>query len=61
MLEYNTEMPPLKGRIVQRKLIFVNKIMAKHAGAKMGQAQLKLELGFTLIKICCTKLMPGLY
>ena len=25
----------------------------KQAGAELGQAQLKLELDFTLIKICC--------
>ena len=25
----------------------------KHAGAELGQAQLMLELDFTLIKICC--------
>ena len=32
----------------------------KQAEAELGQAQLKLELGFTLIKICCIKLMTGL-
>ena len=29
----------------------------KQAGAELGQAQLKLELGFTSIKICCITLM----
>ena len=32
----------------------------KQAGAELGQAQLKLELGFTLSKICCIKLMTRL-
>ena len=27
------------------------------AGAELGQAQLQLELGFTLIKVCCIILM----
>ena len=31
MLEYDTGMPPMKWRIAQRKLIFVNRIMAKPA------------------------------
>ena len=30
----------------------------KQAGAELGQAQLKLELGFNSNKICCIKLMP---
>ena len=29
----------------------------KQAGAELGQAQLQLELGFTLIKVCCITLM----
>ena len=29
----------------------------EQAGAELGQTQLKLELGFTSIKICCIKLM----
>ena len=29
----------------------------KQAGAELGQAQLKLELGFTSIKICCIELI----
>ena len=29
----------------------------KQAGAELRQAQLKLELGFTLIKICCISLL----
>ena len=33
----------------------------QQAGAELGQAQLKLELDFTLIKICCNKLMTRLY
>ena len=32
----------------------------KHAGAELGQAQLNLELDFTLIKICCIKLITRL-
>ena len=27
--------------------------MKTQAGAELGQAQLQLELGFTLIKVCC--------
>ena len=30
---------------------------AKQAGAELGQAQLQLELGFTLIKVCCITLI----
>ena len=29
----------------------------QQTGAELGQAQLKLELGFTSITICCIKLM----
>ena len=29
----------------------------KQAGAELGQAQLQLERGFTLIKVCCISLM----
>ena len=29
----------------------------KQAGAELGQAKLQLELGFTLIKVCCIILM----
>ena len=29
----------------------------KQAGAELGQAQLQLELGFSLIKVCCISLM----
>ena len=29
----------------------------KQAGAELGQAQLQLGLGFTLIKVCCIILM----
>ena len=29
----------------------------EQAGAELGQAQLQLELGFTLIKVCCISLM----
>ena len=29
----------------------------EQAGAELGQAQLQLELGFTLIKVCCITLM----
>ena len=29
----------------------------KQAGAELGQAQLQLELEFTLIKVCCIILM----
>ena len=29
----------------------------KQAGAELGQAQLQLELSFTLIKVCCIILM----
>ena len=29
----------------------------KHAGAELGQAQLQLELGLPLIKVCCIILM----
>ena len=29
----------------------------KQAGTELGQAQLQLELGFTLIKVCCIILM----
>ena len=29
----------------------------KQAGTELGQAQLQLELGFTLIKMCCITLM----
>ena len=32
-----------------------NKI--EQAGAELGQAQLQLELEFTLIKVCCITLM----
>ena len=32
-------------------------IEGKQAGAELGQAQLQLELGFTLIKVCCIVLM----
>ena len=32
-------------------------IVLKQAGAELGQAQLQLELGFTLIKVCCIILM----
>ena len=32
----------------------------KQAGAELGQAQLKLELGFASINICCIKLMTRL-
>ena len=35
--------------------------MVKQAGAELGQAEVKLELGFTSIKICCVKLMTRLY
>ena len=31
--------------------------IVKQAGAELGQAQLQLELGFTLIKVCCITLM----
>ena len=33
------------------------KILMEQAGAELGQAQLQLELGFTLIKVCCISLM----
>ena len=29
----------------------------KQAGAELGHAQIQLELGFTLIKVCCITLM----
>ena len=29
----------------------------KQGGAELGQAQIQLELGFTLIKVCCISLM----
>ena len=32
---------------------FLVKEIEKQAGAELGQAQLQLELGFTLIKVCC--------
>ena len=32
-------------------------IRIKQAGAELGQAQLQLELGFTLIQVCCIILM----
>ena len=32
-------------------------IEKKQLGAELGQAQLQLELGFTLIKVCCSILM----
>ena len=35
-------------------------IEAEQAGAELGQAQLKMELGFTLSKIYCIKLMTRL-
>ena len=31
--------------------------MRKQAGAELDQAQLQMELGFTLIKVCCITLM----
>ena len=34
---------------------------AKQAGAELGHAQLQLELGFTLIKVCCITLMISNY
>ena len=34
-----------------------NEESRKQAGAELGQAQLQLELGFTLIKFCCIILM----
>ena len=33
----------------------------EQAGAELGQTQLKLELGFTSIKICCIKLITYLH
>ena len=42
----------------QTLCIFKNiKERQKQAGAEPGQAQLKLELIFTLFKICCPKLI----
>ena len=32
-------------------------LIIKQAGVELGQAQLKLELGFTSIKICCIELI----
>ena len=32
-------------------------VIVKQAGAELGQAQLKLELDFTSIKICCIELI----
>ena len=34
-----------------------NEESRKQAGAELGQAQLQLALGFTLIKVCCITLM----
>ena len=35
----------------------VKKQLLKQAGAELGQAQTQLELGFTLIKVCCIMLI----
>ena len=42
-----------KLKFIQCGLVKVN----NQVGAELDQAQLKLELDFTLIKICCIKLM----
>ena len=38
-------------------VVLGTKIKEEQAGAELGQAQLQLELGFTLIKVCCISLM----
>ena len=35
------------------QLITDRQFIREQAGAELGQAQLQLELGFTLIKVCC--------
>ena len=36
---------------------FTSVKIPQQAGTELGQAQLQLELGFTLIKVCCITLM----
>ena len=38
-------------------LLFQVIVYQEQAGAELGQAQLQLEIGFTLIKVCCISLM----
>ena len=42
---------------MSRKLIIFVQRNVKQAGDEQGQAQLQLDLGFTLIKVCCIALM----
>ena len=44
-------------KVTKKKDDLKNENDLKQAGAELGQAQLKLELGFTLIKVCCISLM----
>ena len=39
----------------------MNRRKEEQAGAELGQAQLQLELGFTLFKVCCITLMNTNY
>ena len=48
------------------KCLFVKQMedlknIARQAGAELGQAQLQLELGFTVFKVCCIILMISKY
>ena len=46
-----------KHRIINTKFENKNGNKKKQAGAELGQAQLQLELAFTLNKVCCIILM----
>ena len=59
--------PGIKLSKLKKKKITISAVLLishshqkKQAGAELGQAQLRLELGFTLIEICCIKLITRL-
>ena len=48
---------PLKLSVSVTMPLYRNRKIQEQAGTELGQAQLQLELSFTLIKICCITLM----